>query len=115
MSTDYAKYQNIEYVMPFMFCNDLYIPLLAEFFKEEDNPIKHVFGSLQTKWAGGRVTELLPAKIGTINAYLSKLKKYNISAAFTFSNYFLIDEELNDELSNQILDVTSQYDCFYIV
>lgn len=115
MSTDYIKYQNIEYVMPFMFCNDLYIPLLAEFFKEEENPVKQVYGTLQTMWAGGRVTELLPTKIGTINAYLAKLSKYNIAAAFTFSNYFLNDEEVNDELSNQILDITSQYNCYYIV
>lgn len=115
MSTDYARYQSVEYVMPFMFCNDLYIPLLNEFFKDEENPVKYVFGTLQTMWAGGRVTELLSPKAGTINAYLAKLSKYNVIPAFTFTNYFISDDDLNDELSNQILDITAQYNCHYIV
>ena len=115
MVTDYAKYSNIEYVMPFLFCNDLYIPLLQEFYKDEINPVKYVYGGVNTVWSGGRNSDFIPPKMEIIKGYLGNLKKYNVTAALTFSNYFVTKEQLNDEFCNQFLDIAYEHNCHFIV
>ena len=42
----YVKYENVEYFMPFLYCNDIFIPFLHELLKEEHDPIKYVYGSI---------------------------------------------------------------------
>lgn len=115
MTTNYAKYNNIEYVMPFLFCNDLFIPVLSELFKNEVNPIKYVYGAPSSIWSGGRAIKLVQTRTSTMNAYLQKLKKYNLTAALTFSNYFITDDDIRDELCNQILDIAYENNCHFIV
>ena len=46
----YIKYDNIEYFMPFLFCNDVYIPVINKLLKDEIDPIKYVYGSIYCLW-----------------------------------------------------------------
>ena len=49
-----VKYSNIEYFMPFLFCNDIFIPVLDKLLQDEINPIKYIYGNPHCKWGGAR-------------------------------------------------------------
>ncbi len=111
----YVKYDNVEYFMPFLYCNDIFIPILEELLKDEINPIKYVYGSPACAWQGGRVTQPEINNFSEIDLYLRSLKSHNIIPTFTFSNINNIEEKLNDENSNNLLDVAYKNDAHFIV
>ncbi|MBQ9246697.1 hypothetical protein IJ182_10570 [bacterium] len=111
----YIKYPNIEYVMPFLFNNDIFIPILNELLKDEINPIKYVYGSIQSAWAGGRPAVLPISRLTTIDKYLSKFAKYNITPVLTWTNRNLDNDILNDEFSNELLDIVVKNNCNIII
>lgn len=110
------RFPNAEYVLPFLFSNDLFIPVLQELFKnEKNNPVKYVYGTVQNSWAGGRVSSLKITNLNKINNYLYKLKSFNVSPCFTFTNISTIKQVLNDEYSNTLLDIAYDNDAYFIV
>ncbi len=113
--TKYVKYDNIEYIMPFLFCNDIFIPLLSELLKKEKNPIKYVYGSVNCCWAGGRFSNFNINNLNEINNYLSNLKESQYTPTFTFTSIYNINEKLNDEYSNKLLDIAYSNNSSFIV
>ncbi len=111
----YVKYDNIEYFMPFLYCNDLYIPLLEELLKGEINPVKYVYGSPHCMWQGGRQTSVKIHTLTMIDNYIKCLKARNLIPTFTFTNINEIEDKLNDEYSNNLLDVVYNNDAHIIV
>ncbi len=110
------KHNNIEYFMPFLFCNDLFIPVLDELLKEEKNPIKYVYGTPSCEWGvGPRFAVFKLDNLKIVERYFKNLKeKYNIIPTLTFTNLKSKDR-LNDEYSNSLLDVAYSLDCRFIV
>ncbi len=111
-----VRYNNIEYFMPFLFCNDLYIPILDKLLNNEINPIKYVYGSPYCEWGiGARSAIFKLENLNFIKKYFEKLKtKYNLIPALTFTNLNSKDT-LNDEYSNNLLDIAYSLDCSFIV
>lgn len=111
-----VRYPNCEYIMPFLFTNDLYIPVLNELLKEDFKCVKQIFGAIPSSWTGGRISSLKIKNPEIINKYLGILtKKYNITSTFTFSALSINEDTLKDEYSNILLDIAYQNNCYYIV
>ena len=108
------KYNNIEYFMPFLFCNDIYIPVLNKLLKDEVNPIRYVYGSLFCAWGGGRICNFKLSNLHRVNNYLEQLKKYKVIPTFTFTN-LCVKDKLNDEYSNNLLDIAYDNGAHFIV
>ncbi len=113
--TKYVKYDNVSYFMPFLFCNDLYIPVLDKLLKDEINPIKYVFGSVYCAWGSGRFASYKIDNLDNIDRYLKRLKSYNLIPVFTFTQLNDIEKKLNDEYSNNLLDVAYNNNAHFIV
>ncbi len=111
-----VRYNNIEYFMPFLFGNDLYIQILDKLLENEINPVKYVYGSPYCEWGiGGRPTNFILNNLNIIERYFQTLKtKYNIIPNLTFTN-LNVSEKLNDEYSNNLLDIAYSLDCRFIV
>ncbi len=114
MKSNYVKYNGIQYVMPFLFCNDIFIPILNKLLENEYNPIKYIYGSVSCAWAGGRRSDL-KLSLNSINKYLYKIKKYNVTPLFTFNSVMEQKELLNDNFANSLLDLAVQHNCYFIV
>lgn len=111
-----VKYNHIEYFMPFLFCNDIFIPILDKLLENEINPVKYVYGSPYCKWGtGGRPAIFRLDNLNFIEKYFEKLNnKFNLIPALTFTNLNSKDT-LNDEYSNNLLDLAYSFDCSFIV
>ncbi len=111
-----VKYSNAEYVMPFLFCNDIFIPILSKLLNDEISSIKYVYGSPYCEWGiGARSTFFRLNNLSIIEKYFEKLKnKYNFIPALTFTN-LNAKEKLNDEYSNNLLDLAYSQNCRFIV
>ena len=101
--------------MPFLFCNDIFIPILHKLL-ENENPIKYVYGSPYCKWGvGARPAIFKFNNLTLIENYLNKLtNKYNVIPTFTFTN-LNTKENLNDEYSNNLLDIAYKCNSRFLV
>ncbi len=111
----YVKYDNVEYFMPFFYCNDLFIPILDELLKDEINPVKYVYGCPDCAWQGGRRTYDKVNNLARVDLYLKSLKCRNIIPTFTFNNINNIEDKLNDENTNNLLDIAQENHAHFIV
>ena len=111
-----VRYSSAEYFMPFLFCNDIFIPILDRLLQDEVNPVKYVYGSPFCEWGiGARPTFFEFKNLNFIESYLKKIKdKYNLIPAFTFTN-LNAEKTLNDEYCNDLLDLAYSLDCRFIV
>ena len=70
-----------------------------------DSNIKYVFGSIPCKFQGGRI----PARTATLENARKIIRRYNkefgVSCRLTFSNALITKEDLEDELSNSLLQI----------
>lgn len=111
-----VKHPNAQYVMPFLFVHDIFIPVLDELLKDETNPVKYVYGNVKSKWTGGRYTTCTLNNLDKIEKYLDKIvNKYNLIPAFTFTSQTMSKEILNDEFCNNLLDIAYKKGCHFIV
>ena len=102
--------------MPFLFCHDLLIPVFHKLLENELNPVRYVYGTPFCEWGiGPRLTVFKFDNLSFVEKYLSKLiKQYNVIPALTFTN-LNVKEKLNDEYSNNLLDIVCSLDCRIIV
>ena len=111
----YVKYENVEYFMPFLYCNDIFIPFLHELLKEEHDPIKYVYGSIYCLWTSGRFSDFSVGNLVNIEKYLCRLQKYNYIPLFIFTTLKDSKEVLNDKFSNNLLDIAVKYKAEFVV
>lgn len=114
MTSNILKYDNVQYIMPILFCNSLYIPILDKLFKEK-NPVKYAYGSIKSTWSGGRISAININRLEYIDRYLKQVKKYNITPTFTFSSIKLTKEQLNDSFCNSLLDIAYKHSSHFII
>lgn len=115
MSVNYVKYPNINYVMPFMFTNDVWILIINELLKEDVNPIKHIYGSVYCAWQSGRHAKVFLDDLYVIEKYLQNISDLGLKPNFTFSTLNVDKDKLNDKFSNQLLDLAYSYNSYFIV
>ena len=111
-----VKYNNVEYFMPFMFCNDIFVPILNKLLENEINPAKYIYGTPYCKWGtGARPSVYKLNNLTIVENYLEKLtKNYGIIPTFTFTN-IKSKEYLFDEYSNNLLDIAYKFNSRFIV
>lgn len=115
MTSNILKYDNVEYVMPILFSNALYIPVFNKLLNIQHNPMKYAYGSIKSAWTGGRVSQMSINRLEYIDRYLNQVKKYNITPTFTFSSIGLTKEQLNDHFCNSLLDIAYKHNSHLIV
>lgn len=113
--TNYLQHSNAEYVMPFLFVHDLFIPVLSELLKNEKNSIKYVYGTVKSAWSGGRLSSSYLDRLDIIKKVLDKIvNRYNYIPTFTFTSTSITKEKLNDEFCNNLLDIAYSKNCHFI-
>lgn len=111
-----VQYENAEYVMPFLFVHDLFLPILKELLKGENNPVKYIYGTVNSEWSGGRISCYKIKQPEIIERYLGRIiEKYKVIPTFTFTNTTMTEERLNDEFCNTLLDIAYSKKCHFIV
>ena len=70
--------------------------IFNELLRNEKNPIKYVYGTPQTPWASGRLSQF-NLREKSVEAHISKLRKYNITAAIPCTSQSITDEMLKIE------------------
>lgn len=112
---NYVKHPNAEYVMPFLFNIGFFINALTELLKDEHNPIKYVYGTLHSKWSGGRPSPMEISDLEQIDKYIERLTKMGLIPTFTFTNLSITKQSLKDEYCNKLLDIGYKHKCHFIV
>ncbi len=116
MAGKYVQHCNAEYVMPFLFVHDIFIPVLNELLKDEINPIKYVYGIVKSEWSGGRLSCTSINNLSVLNRILDKVvNKHKLIPAFPFTNRTMTKERLNNEFCNNLLDIAYEKGCHFIV
>lgn len=99
---DYGK--EISWNIGSLFAHDRYAWNLIDVIKElgYKNPIKYVFGATPCLFQGGRI----PPRDAELDSALKIIDNYNtrnVGCRLTYSNIFIKEEDLNDELCNSFL------------
>ena len=110
------KYNDVEYFMPFLFGNDIFIPILHKLLENEVNPVKFVYGSPLCEWGvGARFTIFKLDNLNFVEGYFKRLiTKYKVTPTLTFTN-LNVQDRLNDEYCNNLLDIACSLDCRILV
>ena len=108
------KYPNADWSMPFLFANDLFIPVIHELLGE-NHKIKYVYGSTRCKWAGGRFSRYDIKNLRFIEKILTKTIFYNTTPVFTFTNTSINEEDISDKFCNGLLKIISELNCQIIL
>ncbi len=108
------KYPDIKWSMPFLFCNDLFIPTLHNLLGN-NHSIKYVYGTPNCKWAGGRISQYNIRSLKLIERIISNIISYNITPVFTFTNTNLRKDDIKDTFCNELLKIISCSNCEVII
>jgi hypothetical protein len=111
---NFLRYKNVDWSMPFLFVNDLYLPILFDLLGE-NHSIKYAYGAPQCVWSGGRLSNCEIINVKFIEKILKYLVTHKIIPAFTFSNISLKKDDINDKFCNDLLKVISDYNGQIIV
>lgn len=111
------KYENVSWNLPLMFCHDEIIFTLSYIMKElgEKMPTMYTYGSMFSKWAGGRDSSFIFFDRGFVEDLILKIIDAGFVPTFTFTNPRVTDADLQDEFSNHILDFGVKNNCEFIV
>lgn len=103
------KYNNIDWSMPFLFSNDLFLPVLYDLIGEK-HQIKYVYGAPQCLWAGGRISKCRINNIKLIERIFENIKLFNSIPVLTFTNTSLKETDTNDKYCNELLRILSDFE-----
>lgn len=99
---DYGK--SLDWNVGSLFAHDRFMFKLLDVVKElgYESPIKYVFGSIPCLFQGGRI----PPRDAEVQDALDIMTSYNdrgVACRLTFSNTFITEDDLKDELCNTLL------------
>lgn len=101
------KYENVNWSMPFLFTEgSLLIPILYSLFKNET--IKYVYGAPRCNWSGGRPSNVGIKNLKLIERIIYKIKEYDVTPSFTFTNTGITKELLKDDFCNSLLKIIAE-------
>lgn len=102
----FTNSENVENILDFLFKNTL--------INVNDNFI--YYGHTRCRWGAGRVSVIRDKiDLSELEFKLKSLRNNGIIPSFTFSNYHLKKNDLNDEYCNEILDLAVSLGCQFIV
>lgn len=105
-----AKREKINWKVPSLFNNDKLILTLIDCCKELGikQPIQSVYGGVKSPWSGGRPSQIAEINIDSVTKIIEEHNKKNISCCFTFSNYRICKDDLNDKQGNLLLKIAGE-------
>ena len=108
------RYQNIKWSMPMLFSHMMLYPVLKELNGNLDT-IAYSYGSVKSKWSGGRPSVFTISNLSLIDAILNKNIEYGVTPVFTFTNEYIDKEILKDKFCNELLKIIAEKNCQIIV
>lgn len=102
-----ATLDNVYWNLPSLFKKPTHQYHIIKTLKYRDKHHFSVYGSPCFLWNGGRKGEINLSLLD-IEKYIEQMNSIQVPCFTTFTNYFLTEESLNDELGNSILDILSQ-------
>lgn len=109
--TIFPKNRNdVSWKVPSLFYQDHVVLMLSDLCNELNInlPISSVYGCVKSTWGGGRPSMMQDIDRNLAEEIISKYNARNISCCFTFSNYNVTRDHLEDRIGNLLLDVASQ-------
>ena len=93
--------------MPLLFTRSSFlIPIFYSLFKNET--IKYAYGAPKCSWSGGRLSNINIRNIKLIESVLYKIKDYNVTPSFTFTNTNITKDLIKDDFCNTLLKIISE-------
>lgn len=110
------KYDNVEWALPFLFGYDIELISIVKLLKDLETPFKfNSFGTLKSKWSGGRISVVKHQDAGFVKRLFSHLVNIGVTPSLTFTNHNISKEDLNDPFCNYILDLAQDLNCNLIL
>lgn len=112
------NYDNISWNLPLLFCHDELIFALGDVFSTFKNikiPKLYAYGSITSPWAGGRKTFISLIDSDYLEEHLNKVLSSGFIPNFTFTKPYIKKDDLNDKISNWILDYGIEHGCEFLV
>ena len=102
--------ENVKWKVPSLFCHDPFILLLSDYCKELGikQPVESVYGGVKSAWSGGRLSQIETIDEKYVSETISEHNKRGIGCAFTFSNYKINEEDLEDKQANLMLKIAGE-------
>lgn len=104
--------ENLNFKVPSLFSNDEIMFELLEACKNFEivPPIKCTYGSIKCDWNGGRSSKIRIFNEEQAASIIKRYQDFGISTCFTFTNYHIKEEMLDDFVGNSLLEIASEYD-----
>lgn len=107
----------LNWKVPALFCND---DVMFHFLNACDAmdiklPIAQVYGSIKSSWSGGRTSKIREFNKDKAQETIEKYNKRGIGCSFTFSNFHITENLLDDTTANSLLEIASLYDNNYAI
>lgn len=102
--------EKVQWKCPGLFENDKVLLLLHDLCSELNikQPVHMVFGGITSPWSGGRIPQIDTITEKELTELVEEYNKRNISCHFTFSNYRIEKEHLDDHIGNLVCKVLSK-------
>lgn len=105
---DFLKFCNADWNISGLFTHDQTLLFYIDLLKECGIDIKMtVHGSIPCRWNSGRIIKSVSEQYQ--ETVLEEYAKRGTGVLLTFSNYMMDQNDLDDTLSNRILDMVAQY------
>ena len=106
------KREKVKWKCPGLFEHDKAILLLHDLCMELKikQPVHAVFGGITSPWNGGRMPQIDTITEKELCSIIEEYNKRNIACHFTFSNYRVEKQHLNDDMGNLVCKVLSNID-----
>lgn len=110
------RYENVEWALPYLFGFDIQLIKIAKLLHDFEIAFKfNAFGSVKSKWSGGRVSVVTTEDKDFIMRLFSHLVDIGVTPSLTFSRHDICKEDLKDPFCNYILDIAQALDCNLIL
>ena len=100
---------NVRWKCPGLFENDNALIMLHDLCAELHikQPVHAVFGGITSPWSGGRIPQIDTISEKELYSIVEEYNKRNIECHFTFSNFKVKPDHLNDYIGNLVCKVLS--------
>ena len=111
------NHDKLNFKVPSLFSNDSIMFELLSACKhfEISLPINCTYGSVKCDWNGGRSSKIREFNEEEISRTLKNYHDFGITTCFTFTNYHINENMLDNNTGNLMLEIASEYDNSYVI
>lgn len=110
------RYENVEWSLPYLFGFDVQMFKIIKTLQALELPYNfNSFGSLKSRWSGGRVSVISTEDKDFVTRLFSHLIDNGVIPSLTFTRSNITEDDLKDPFCNYILDVANDLGCNIII